>query len=276
MVLSMLIHFAFGALGKQGKIEEQTEQVIELILNNKRLKVSKCTEFIPEFPKPGSIRIPMDKFHLESNGAGSQLVYDLDLKKPQQPNEDSIYFLQRDVPMICFIKIAFNQLQTSDHWKEYGKFGIVLTDKFLGSRGITPVKYYTEESLWSDPLIRKWNFELKSLSPGRREGCEKEILTYRKPAKMFPAFKNSVMAKVTSAPSGGTLEFLRYNEYPEGYDFRKENEYRIAFEEGVEYLYFNEDDLFMVITPELKAKDRVESFLKHNWTQQAQVKIFPS
>ena len=271
----MFIHFAFGLLGKQGKTEEQTEQVIELILKNKSLKVSKCTEFIPEFPKPGSIRIPLDKMRFKSNGANAQLIDDLDQKKNNKlPDNDSIYFLQRDVSMISFIKIAFNQLRTSNHCKEYGKFGIVLADRFLRSMGIRPVKYYTEESLWSDPLIRKWNYELKSLSPDRRKDCEKEILTYRKPATLFSTFKNSVMAKITVAPSGGAVEFLRYNRYPEGYDFTKENEYRIAFDGGVDYLYFGESDLFMIITPDLKAKDRVESFLKHNWSRQPEVEVF--
>ncbi len=273
----MFIHFTFGSLGKQGKTEEQTEQVIGLILKNKRLKVYKCTEFIPEFPEPSSIRIPLDNMRFVSNGSNAQLMDDLDQKKNHElPDNDLIYFLQRDVPMICFIKIAFSQLRTSNHWKEYGKFGIVLTDKFLKSRGIRPVKYYTEESLWSDPLIRKWNYELKSLPPDKREDCEKEILMYRKPVKLFPTFKNSVMAKITVAQSEGTVEFIRYNRYPEGYDFTKEYEYRIAFDEGVEYLYFNESDLFIIITPDLKAKDKVESFLKQHWSRQPKVEVFTS
>jgi len=110
----VFVHFAFGTLGKQGKVEEQTEAVVEYILREKRLKVSKCTEFIPEFPEPGMKRIPMDKMRLESNGAGTQLVYDLDPKKIHElPDDDSIYYLQRDVSMICFIKLPLISYEQS-------------------------------------------------------------------------------------------------------------------------------------------------------------------
>ncbi len=273
----MFIHFAFGTLGKQGKLEEQIEATIQCILKEKMIKVFKCTEFIPEFPEPGSIRIPLDKMRFVSNESNAQSVDDLAQKKNHElPDNESIYFLQRDVPMISFIKIAFNRLRTSNHWEEYGKMGIVLADRFLRSKGIRPVKYYTEESLWNDPLIRKWNYELKSLPPDKREDCEKEILTYRKPSTLFPTFKNSVMAKITVAPSGGTVDLIKYNRYEEGYDFTKEHEYRIVFDEGVDYLYFEEKDLFMVITPDIKAQRRIQDFFNRNWKEEPQVTIYPS
>ncbi len=41
----MFVHFAFGALGKQEVIEEQTKKVIELILNGKRILVSRPSFF---------------------------------------------------------------------------------------------------------------------------------------------------------------------------------------------------------------------------------------
>ena len=46
----MFIHFAFGSLAKECKIKEQTQNVIELILKEKRIKASECPEFIPVFP----------------------------------------------------------------------------------------------------------------------------------------------------------------------------------------------------------------------------------
>jgi len=273
----MFIHFAFGTLGKLGKIEEQTETVIEYILREKRLKVSKCTEFIPSFPQPGAKRIPTDKMRFESNGDGARLVYELDLNKFHElPDADSIYYLQRDVPMVCFIKINFSQLRTSNHCREYGKFGIVLDDGFLRSQGIRPVKYYTEESVWNDPLIKKWNYRLKSLSPKEKENLEKEILTYRKPASFFSAFRKSVMAKITGSTSRGTVEFIKYDRYKEGYDFTKEHEYRIAFDEGVDYLCFEEQNLFMVITPDAKAQHRVRDFFHVNWEREPRIVVYPS
>lgn len=49
-----------------------------------------------------------------------------------------------------------------------------------------------------------------------------------------------------------------------------------TYEEGVDYLYFGEDDLFMIITPDLKSKGEVESFLKRNWSEQPKVEVYPS
>jgi len=61
----MFIHFAFGTLGKRGKIEEQTEAIIQYILKEKRLKASKCKEFIPAFPMLGAKRIPWTQSTVE-------------------------------------------------------------------------------------------------------------------------------------------------------------------------------------------------------------------
>ncbi len=272
----MFIHFAFGTLGKQGKTKEQTDEVLESILKEKRLKASECTEFIPEYPKPGLTRIPMEGFKLKSKDLGeasSNTSTPLKLKEPH--DYDSIYYLQRKVPMICFIKINFSQLKKSNHSREYGKFGIVLGKKFLEASGIRPVKYYTEESLLDDTLIRKWNYELKSLPEEKQRDCEKEILTYRKPATYFPAFKKSVILKLTMTPNGGEIDYIKYDRYPEGYDFTKENEHRIIFNEGQEHLCFGERDLFMVIAPDLESKHRVEPFFRSNWSYQPKVQVYP-
>ena len=57
----VFIHFAFGQLGKAGKEEEQTELVLQHILARRRLKVSRCVEFLPGFPPPGAKSIPTTK-----------------------------------------------------------------------------------------------------------------------------------------------------------------------------------------------------------------------
>jgi hypothetical protein len=269
----MFIHFAFGSLGRENKIGEQTENVINLILKEKRLRVNKCTEFIPRYPKPGTKRIPIDKMNVESEGSVTRLTYNIDLTKPHElPNDNTIYYQQRNVNMICFARRNFSQLKKSTLPKEYGKFGIVLKKEFLESNGIRPVRYYTEEEVWSDTLIKKWNYELKSLSKEEQRDCEKQILTYRKPATYFPAFKKSVMARV----GGREVEYIKYDRYEEGYDFRQEHEFRIAFEEGVEYLNFEEGDLFMVITPDSESYNRVKTFSECNWSKQPEVRVFPS
>ena len=71
------------------------------------------------------------------------------------------------------------------------------------------------------------------------------------------------------------LQYLTYDSYQEGYDFTKENEHRIVFDEHVDYLYFGENDLLMIITPNSNAKNEIETYLNETWTHQPQVKIFP-
>jgi len=138
------------------------------------------------------------------------------------------------------------------------------------------VFYYTESSIWDDELIRRWNSEQNKMSRKDKSDLEREILSYRKPATLFSSFKESVTIKLTRASEGTTLEYLTYDRYPDNYDFRKEKEYRIVFDEGVDYLYFGADDLFMIITPDLKSKGEVESFLKRNWSKQPKVEVYPS
>ncbi len=272
----MFIHFAFGALGKQGKTEEQTRQVIELILREKRLLVSKCKEFIPAYPQKGAKRIPTEMFKVTGEGEASVTFHPKEdpdwLNK--LPDDTTTSYLPVDVPMICFIKIPFSQLKSSNHSTEYGKFGLVFIDSFLKSKGIRPVFYYTEDSLWTDELIRRWNYEKKSKQ--EKADLEREIISYRKPATLFTTFKKSVTMKLTRTPQETTIEYLAYDRYPDNYDFRKENEYRIVFDKGVDYLSFGDGDLFMVIVPGLKAKNEVEAFLKGNWSKQPEVKVYPS
>lgn len=272
----MYIHFAFGSLGKQGKTKEQTEKVIQLILKEKRLLVSKCKEFLPAFPERGAKIIPRERFKVVENGLAATFYPKEDPSWfDKLPDDTRIHYLPMDVPMICFIKIAFNQLRTCPHSREYGKFGIILDDGFLKLKGIRPVKYYTEESLRTDSLIRKWNYNQKALSAEAKKDLEKEILTYRKPATLFPSFKESVITELTRTSKGMKVKYLTYDRYQEGYDFTKENEYRIVFDEGVDYLYFDEGDLFMVITPNSEAKRRVETFLNQNWNRQPIIEEFP-
>lgn len=150
----MFIHFAFGNLGRLGKIEEQTNAATEYILREKRLKVSKCKEFIPVFPDPNSKPIPLKPFK-KVEGRNDLVVAAID--GDHLTDTESIRYLPEDVSTICFIKIAFNQLKNSTHAREYGKLGIVLTNDFLKGKSIKRVQYYAEESLHTDPLILKWN-----------------------------------------------------------------------------------------------------------------------
>ncbi len=274
----MYIHFAFGSLGKQDEVEEQTKRVIELILKEKRLLVSKCKEFIPAFPMKGAKRIPPEMFQVTDEGVASATFYpkeDPDWFR-KLPDNTTIHYLPMDVSMICLIKTSFNQLRTSTNSMEYGKFGLVFTERFLKTKGMRPVFYYAEKSLWTDELIKRWNQSHKNLSHKDKTDLEKEIVSYRKPATLFPSFKESVTMKLTKATAGTTLEYLTYDRYPDGYDFTKENEHRIVFDKGVDYLYFGKSDLVMVITPDLEAKKTIEIFLNENWRDKPKVEVYPS
>ena len=109
-----------------------------------------------------------------------------------------------------------------------------------------------------------------------KEKLEKEILSYRKPAALFPSFKESVITRLIKTSGGMKAESLTYDRYEVGYDFIKEHEHRIVFDEGVDYLYFDEIDIYMIITPNSKAKENIERFLAQTWKYQPIVKVFPS
>lgn len=271
----MFIHFAFGNLGKSGEIQEQTNAVIEYILREKRLKITKCKEFIPVFPQKGSKPIPLKPFK-RVDGRADLVVAEINGNR--LTDVDSIHYLPEDVPMTCFIKINFNQLKNSTHDKEYGKLGIILTSNFLKRNGIKRVQYYTEESLYSDPLILKWNQEqaMGKLSDVAARQLQKEITAYRKPAKLFSSFEKSVSHIIHFGSGGPQTDTFTYNRYVVDYDFTKENEYRIVADEGINYIDFEEDDLYMIITPNQEVKSRIEFFLNQNWGKRPKVEIYPT
>ena len=97
----MFIPFAFGSLGK-GNIEEQTQNVIELVLKEKRLKPSECPEFIPIFPNRNSKTIQLKPFK-KIEGRNNLAVASIDTNN--RPIENLIHYLPEDVPMISFIHI---------------------------------------------------------------------------------------------------------------------------------------------------------------------------
>jgi hypothetical protein len=265
----MFIHFAFNSLAKENKIAEQTQNIIELILKKKRLKPLECPEFIPVYPTPG-LSINLGDPQVKSD----RLVV---MKVRDTSADERITYLPVPVRMLCFIRISFNQLAMSPHSEQYGKFGIVLTNSFLKNKGIHPVDYYTEESVWTNPLIMERNhYTENNLHPERHKEMQDKIVNYSKPATLFFSFLKLTTIEINRTPESLTGKRYTYNRYPEGYDFTKENEYRIIFDKGEDYLCFNEGDLLMVITPDLKSKDGIESFFKLHWSKQPEVRVFPS
>jgi len=273
----MFIHFAFGSLAKENRVEEQTEKAIELILKKRQLKSSPCPEFVPAYPTPGIKMIPGDLKVEGDKVALGEIKLEKSTKPPRIPAEREITYLPVDVHMICFIKISFNQLPASDVHEYYGKFGIVLSNSFLNKRDLKPVEYYTEESVWTNPLIKRWNqYAGSNLYPEKHKELQDQIVSYRKPATLFSSFLRLTTIEIKRTQEGLTAKHYTYNRYPEGYDFNKEREYRLVFKEGSGALLFNESDLYMIITPDSKAKARVEKYLKASWSYQPRVEIFPT
>jgi hypothetical protein len=271
----VFVHFAFGALRHERTSDEQSHNVIEHILRPRRLKASPCWEFIPafnpHFGNPAARAIRWDSWKRTDYGAAASPP---DLKLvPMAP----ITYCHVNVNMISFISISFRKLKSSSHPHEYGGFGLVFADRFLKSRGIKRVRYYTEDSVWQDPLVREWNDgHGGSLSDARRRELEKEIVRYRKPATLFPAFRASNGIKLSASPNGTTLiEHYTYDRYEEGYEFRKENEYRIVLDNGTEYLDFCETDLAKVITPDERARVETLHYLQSMWEKVPPVVVFP-
>ncbi len=249
----MLIHFAFGGLGKQGRVKEQTQRVLNDILNYKRLKVSPNTEFLPTFHYQDNQEMP------------------LPFDGPPTINDGKyIYYIQNTVMMICFINIPFNKLKSSKHHEQYGKFGIVLSTQFLKSNHIKPVRYYTENELWTDSLVKNFN-----RLGGGSKALQQEILTYRKPKTYFPNIQKSAQLKIETGPSGTVKTVIKYTRYPVNYNFKKEKEYRIAFPDDVQYMEFKEEDLDMVITPDSESCTLISAYFRDNWKHQPTTVIYP-
>ena len=75
---------------------------------------------------------------------------------------------------------------------------------------------------------------------------------------------------------GMKLEHCRkYDRYRIDYDFRAEREFRIAFEEGIDYLRFTESDLLMLIVPDLDSKAQMEEYFSKQWKRSPLINVYP-
>lgn len=278
----MFIHFAFAGL--KNDITAQTEDVINKILEPKRLKFSINPEFIPVFqphlhPKFKGKKvgqIALESFRPTGDAVGASLA-DLKFVTP----ESDIHFLPYEMHMICFIKIPLKQLSRSIHSYEYGKAGIVLKDDFLKRIGIKAVQYYEEGSLFSDPLVVEWNLKfayksnLSSIERKEKRELETQVLAFRKPATLFRSFLESRLLAIKNIVPQINIEiFDAYARYPIGYNFREEMEWRIvSYTE--EFLPFSESDLFMVIVPDEKCGSVLNQYFKKNWKIIPLIEMFP-
>lgn len=279
----MFIHFAFSKL--KDDFTAQTEDVINKILEPKRLKFGINPEFIPVFQPHIHPRfkgkkvehLALESFKSTKDGVVANLT-DLKFVKPKT----DIHFLPYEIHMICFIKIPLMQLSLSIHSSEYGKMGIVLKDDFLKRKGIRSVHYYPENSLFSDPLVVEWNLKfgykpnLDSNERKEKNQIESQILAFRKPAALFKSFFESRQLAINNMGTKIDIEIYdAYDRYPMGYNFSEEKEWRII-SDTEEFMQFSEDDLFMVIVPDEECRSILQNYFDENWKNTPQVELFSS
>ena len=196
--------------------------------------------------------------------------------------ESDIHFLPSEVSMLCFIKSPLKKMARSPHSLQYGRFGIVLTDDFLNRKRIKAVQYYEELSLFTDPLVTKWNIKfaykpnLNSAERREKHDLQTQILAFRKPATLFESFRESRLLAIKNVVGQVDMEIIdAYDRYSIGYDFREEKEWRIV-SHSEDFLSFSENEFFMVIVPDAGCKSALQNYFDENWKKIPQIEAFPS
>jgi hypothetical protein len=249
--------------------------VIELILRPRRLRASRCPEFIPVFGQTSDHSWVIDEGQtaaLNADKLKSKGDY-LHIVGVNRPHA-SIIYLPVMVNMLCFICIPLKKIVASPHTQEYGCFGLVFCEKFHKRIGTRPVAYYTEADVRNDRLIKKYN-ELAATQSTKLKTLEREIVYFRKPAKLFRSFRESAITNIENTGGEIKVEQLTYDRYLEGYDFSQENEWRAVVEDDKEYVEFDACDLYQILVPNIGVKSRVEEFLRQCWKIKPKVEMCP-
>lgn len=266
----MFIHFTFYQY--KDDINTQCKYFIDYILSYKRLKVSKCMEFIPVFSQPNPNNFQIDINHTKK--LNEKRIDNGDSLKIVTPfTSNSLFtYLPEEVNMICFIKIPFNKLKSSDHHITYGKLGIAFSDNFLGKLGLKKVLYYDEHDLLKDKLIKEFNRH--NYTEKRKLKLIRRITTYRKPKILFKSFQESVVYNFTKYKDEIKEEYWTYKRYPLGYNFANELEWRIAYNNDIEFQSFDEKDVLLIITPNEVIKNKILNYCKKNWGIIPEIRLF--
>lgn len=170
-----------------------------------------------------------------------------------------------DVWMISFVNIPLSKLR---HWQglsHYGRLGIAFTDEFVRRIGIRRVHYYQYPNLERDPLVVRLN--QAAFDTVEREELLHEVISYRKPARLWAEINGLFAAMRLTAVGGGDVEIekLTYSRYEVGYNFEAESEARKVMLEHERDLPFRESDVLRVIAPDKATARAIEAFLKEQW-----------
>lgn len=282
----MYIHFAFGS--DKHNLHIQADKFISNILEPKRLLVSKCEEFIPVLPIIGSQRVNLNdqsaKLYKDDKYCEVRIKIPMNYHRAKLAtvSGSDILYIPETVPMVCFIKIQLSKLKCSPHSSEYGKLGIAFTNDFIKKLGVKPVQYYDEQSVYRDPLIKKWNCMLHMESGSHNDIKEKarlvkEITAYRKPRYLWENFSKNHATVMKISSESDSIFFWKYDRYPLGYEFFKELEHRVAFdgEDHPEYIYFNDQDILKIIAPNDEINMKIKNSLERNFMFRPEVITFP-
>ncbi|KTD71529.1 hypothetical protein [Legionella tucsonensis] len=265
--MDKLIHFAFGSDKLNPNL--QYSKLLNFILQYRRLKISKNEEFIPVPTKPNGILLNPNHFTLNWNGHISQVM-----PKTYSKKFGDYAFLPHPVRMICFIKCKLNSKEMHHHSIRYGKMGLIFKEEFLQQNGLKKVAYYTNNDIAKDPLLKEYWALSRNTKPedaNRLKELAKEICLTRKPALQYEDFRSE--ASTVISVSDGQISLYQYDRYEDGYDFRRENEYRIPFTTPDEYMYFEEQDLLGITVPNHKIAKKLSEYLV-GWTKRPEVIIF--
>lgn len=268
----MYIHFAFSSLKKNP--EKQICNLIDLILEKRHLRFGKNPEFIPVI-NAEFMNSNVKSVHVENFQKGEDFVQ-LDVSSKIDNPLFLFKYIRVEIKIICFINTSFDELKSLTQLKQYGKVGLIFDEKFLIDNSLKEVYYYTEGSLIYDPLILEWNFKyarrsnLSAYQIDEKRRLELEILTYRKPSRLFKSLFDSRII-VIGGPNEGIME--SYGRYPLGYDFTKEKEWRILSKTQNDYLFFEEKALKGIIVPNIECKKRIEDYFKSNWITKPEIFI---
>lgn len=271
----MLIHFAFGKYKADTNL--QIEFAIEKIFSKRELLFGKNPEFIPRIKPqyhPAFIGAKIKPIPLQIAKKGPNYI-GIDVMNNGNISENHFSYIREDIRMICFTDISMNNIDNSIHVGQYGKLGIIFHKEFLENSGIRKVYYYEEDRLINDDKVREWNFyayrtDLNTEEKLKKRELEIEILSYRKPIKMFKSFKE--LRRLNLAKGCVEDVYDVYNNFEIGYDFQKEKEWRLVSFQN-DYLNFSESDLSLVLVPNDKIRVELTQYFKSNWSNLPVVKI---
>lgn len=259
-----LLHFAFGGLFRENRIDDQVHKTCELILGPRKLRGGECPEFLPILNDPSSQWAIPHTSLVTSDGGIAFTEY---VPAPR------IGLLPCDTWMLCFAEMPLTKLAAWPCREHYGQLAIAFTDNFKDRHGIKKVSYYELERLAHDPKVIAYN---QSVGSGDVDKLSAELLTLRKPMKQWPEFRRLYgMTRISAGVHDVQRDVITYDRYHDGYDFSKEVEARMQVNREEPFVSFEEIDVFRIFAPSETTKGVISEFLRTNWIKPPPVEVFP-